>query len=74
MLNLLLSATEADKSINPSVVIGDPYLKFVFQTTETDTTTYISVKKLVDIYVAGNGINITSNTVSVKIDASGKRF
>lgn len=70
----IASATEADKSIDASVVIGDPYLKFVFQTTETDTTTYISVKKLVDIYVAGNGINITSNTVSVKIDASGEAF
>lgn len=54
--------------------IEDRYLKFVFQTTGTDTTTYISVKKLVDIYVAGNGINITSNTVSVKIDASGEAF
>lgn len=70
----IASATEADKSINASIVIGDPYLKFVFQTTGTDTTTYISVKKLVDIYVAGNGINITSNTVSVKIDASGEAF
>lgn len=70
----IASATEADKSIDTSVVIGDPYLKFVFQTTGTDTTTYISVKKLVDIYVAGNGINITSNTVSVKIDASGEAF
>lgn len=70
----IASATEADKSIDASVVIGDPYLKFVFQTTGTDTTTYISVKKLVDIYVAGNGINITSNTVSVKIDASGEAF
>lgn len=70
----IASATEADKSIDTSIVIGDPYLKFVFQTTGTDTTTYISVKKLVDIYVAGNGINITSNTVSVKIDASGEAF
>lgn len=70
----IASATEADKSIDASVVIGDPYLKFVFQTTGTDTTTYISVKKLVDIYVAGNGINITSNTVSVKIDTSGEAF
>ena len=70
----IASATEVDKSIDTSVVIGDPYLKFVFQTTGTDTTTYISVKKLVDIYVAGNGINITSNTVSVKIDASGEAF
>ena len=70
----IASATEADKTIDSSVIVGDPYLKFIFQTTGADTTTYVSVKKLVDVYVAGNGINVTSNTISIKIDASGESF
>lgn len=70
----IASATEADKAIDSSVIVGDPYLKFIFQTTGADTTTYVSVKKLVDIYVAGNGINVASNTISIKIDASGESF
>lgn len=49
-------------------------MKFIFQTTGADTTTYVSVKKLVDVYVAGNGINVASNTISIKIDASGESF
>lgn len=70
----IASATEADKAIDSSVIVGDPYLKFIFQTTGADTTTYVSVKKLVDVYVAGNGINVASNTISIKIDASGESF
>lgn len=70
----IASATEADKEVDSSVIVGDPYLKFIFQTTGADTTTYVSVKKLVDVYVAGNGINVVSNTISIKIDASGESF
>lgn len=70
----IASATKADKAIDSSVIVGDPYLKFIFQTTGVDTTTYVSVKKLVDVYVAGNGINVASNTISIKIDASGESF
>lgn len=70
----IASATEADKEDDSSVIVGDPYLKFIFQTTGADTTTYVSVKKLVDVYVAGNGINVASNTISIKIDASGESF
>lgn len=70
----IASATEADKEVDSSVIVGDPYLKFIFQTTGADTTTYVSVKKLVDVYVAGNGINVASNTISIKIDASGESF
>ena len=70
----IASATEVDKTIDSSVIVGDPYLKFIFQTTGADTTIYVSVKKLVDVYVAGNGINVTSNTISIKIDASGESF
>ena len=52
---------------------GDPYLDFVVNTvdaSETDQHIYINVKGLVDVYLAGNGIDITSNTVSVVIDST----
>ena len=52
---------------------GDPYLDFVVNTvdaSETDQHIYINVANLVDVYLAGNGIDITGTTVSVKIDAT----
>ena len=52
---------------------GDPYLDFVVNTvdtSETDQHIYINVASLVDVYLAGNGIDITGTTVSVKIDTT----
>ena len=54
-------------------VIGDPYLDFVVNTKDessTPTHLYIPVKDLVDTYKAGNGIDITSYTVSIKLDSA----
>lgn len=61
------AATEEDHTADETVVVGDPYLKFVFQTTEEDTTSYVAVKSLVDVYTAGNGIDVTGNVVSIKV-------
>lgn len=71
--SFVASATEADKLIDDNVVVGDPYLKFVFQTDGADKTIYIGVKELVDVYTAGNGIEISDNSVSVKIDPSSEK-
>lgn len=68
------AATQADKDIDSTVVIGDPYLKFVFQTDDVDKIIYVGVKQLVDIYIAGNGINIADNTISVKVDATSEKY
>lgn len=70
----IAKATAADKAIDATVVIGDPYLKFVFQTTDVDKVVYVAVKSLVDEYVAGNGIAIVNNVVSVKLDAANESF
>lgn len=70
----IASATEEDKAIDASVIVGDPYLKFVFQTDGSDKTTYVSVKDLVDTYTAGNGLELANNTFSIKLDASGEKF
>ncbi len=53
--------------------VGDPYLDFVINTVDASETAqhiYINVAGLVDVYTAGNGIDITSNAVSVVIDSS----
>ncbi len=59
------AATEQDKEIDDSVVIGDPYLKFTWA---YDIITYVAVKTLVNDYFAGDGIEITpGHEVSVKL-------
>ena len=52
---------------------GDPYLDFVINTVDASETAqhiYINVKGLVDVYTAGNGIDITSNVVTAVVDSS----
>lgn len=47
-------------------VIGDPYIDMMFND-EAASHIFVPVKGLVDVYSAGNGIEIVDNTVSVKI-------
>lgn len=47
-------------------VIGDPYIKMIFNNADASNL-YIPVKGLVDTYVAGNGIEIVDNKISVKL-------
>ena len=47
-------------------VVGDPYIKMVFNNAEASNL-YIPVKGLVDTYTAGTGIEIIDNKISVKI-------
>lgn len=52
---------------------GDPYLDFVINTVDSSETAqhiYINVKGLVDVYTAGNGIDITGNVVTAVVDSS----
>ena len=46
--------------------IGDPYIKMVFNNAEASNL-YIPVKGLVDTYIAGSGIEIVNNKISVKL-------
>lgn len=50
----IAAATAADKAIDPAVIVGDPYLKFVFQTVGADTTSYVAVKGLVESFDGSN--------------------
>lgn len=47
-------------------VIGDPYIKMIFNNADASNL-YIPVKGLVDTYIAGNGIEIVDNKISVKL-------
>lgn len=59
------SATEDDKAIDPSVIVGDPYLKFIWK---YDIVTYVAIKDWVNDYFAGPGISISAgHEISVKL-------
>lgn len=45
-------------------------LTFVFTTSEGDVTTEVDMSDLVDVYTAGNGLNLANNEFSVKLDGS----
>lgn len=52
---------------------GDKYIDFVINAKDEDGTEshiYLAVKDLVDPYTAGNGIDITKNSVTVKLDGT----
>lgn len=70
----IASASEEDHTADETVVVGDPYLKFTFQTTDVDKVVYVSVKSLVDVYTAGNGINVAGNAISIKLDPNGESY
>lgn len=58
--------TEADVPY-AGAAVGDPYIDLVLNNDE-GSHIYIPVKGLVDVYTAGNGIEIVDNVVSAKID------
>lgn len=71
----IASATDADHDADNNVVVGDPYLKFVFSITDgSEQITYVAVKSLVDVYTAGDGINVNGNVVSIKLDGTSESF
>lgn len=49
-------------------------LIFVFETETGETTTTIDVSNLVDTYTAGNGLELTSNVFSIKIDPTTQKY
>ena len=63
---------------NPGFAANDPVLKFTFDVNtnssvsdaESESVVYVPVKELVDVYTAGNGIDITSNVVTAVADSA----
>lgn len=71
--SILKSAVVTDKQ--PSGATGNgPWLVLVFNTSAGDQTQVVDLNKLIDVYTAGNGIAISNNVVSAKIDAASESF
>lgn len=49
-------------------------LTFTYETTEGEKSTSVDISDLVDIYSGGNGVDITNNIVSAKIDPSSDSY
>lgn len=54
-------------------VVGDKYIDFTIANASSDHI-YLPAKDLFDMYVAGNGIDITGNKITVKIDAATQKY
>ena len=58
--------------------VGDKYIDFVVNTTDASETAqhiYLPVNELVDVYTAGNGINVSNaNVISAVIDNTSESF
>jgi len=54
-------------------VVGDKYIDLTIANAASDHL-YIPVNDLVDIYKAGNGVDVTDNTISIKLDPSTETF
>lgn len=62
------TATEADVPYE-GAAIGDPYIELGFND-DARTHLYVPMKGLVDTYVAGDGIKIVDNTISVNLGST----
>lgn len=49
-------------------------ITFTFETTDGEAASQVNISDLVDTYVAGNGLNLTSNEFSIKIDATTQQY
>lgn len=73
-----LETVATDDTPYTGAVVGDTYIDFVINTkadgdgsTETDTHIYLPVNDLIDIYTAGNGIEVSNEgVIAVKIDST----
>ena len=68
-------ATAQDVLSDSSVILNDPYLKFVFyvqqdSSTQVYQTVYIPVKELVDTYTAGRGLALSGSQFYIQSDSS----
>ena len=53
---------------NPGENPDGTYLKFTFNTDGGSKVLYVNVTSLIDVYAAGNGLNLAGKTFSIKLD------
>lgn len=63
-----------DNVVLNSADANNPYLSFTFNSVSGKETINVPVKDLVEIYFAGNGLELNENTFSIKIDNSSEVF
>lgn len=63
-----------DNVVLNSADANNPYLSFTFNSASGKETINVPVKDLVEIYFAGNGLELNENTFSIKIDNSSEVF
>lgn len=63
-----VSSSQAGTSGFPST--AGTYIKFTWNTAAGKSVSWVDVTSLIDVYTAGNGIDITSSVVSLKIDST----
>lgn len=59
---------------NPQGLANGTYLKFTFNTDAGAEKIYVNVTSLIDVYTAGNGIEVSGKVISVKRDKSSESF
>ena len=64
----LIKSVELYTVAEPGAGVAAPYIKIVWKTTTGEDITRIPLEGLVDVYQAGNGIDMQNNVFSVKID------
>lgn len=55
---------------NPSGLADGTYLHFTFTLEAGKEDIYLNVTSLIDVYVAGNGLNLAGKTFSIKLDSA----
>lgn len=55
---------------NPGANPDGTYLKFTFNIDGGSKVLYVNVTSLIDVYVAGNGLNLAGKTFSIKLDSA----
>ena len=63
-----VSSSQAGTSGFPST--AGTYIKFTWNTEAGKSVSWVDVTSLIDVYTAGNGIDITNNVISLKIDST----
>lgn len=69
-----LSVLSEGPETNPQGLADGTYLHFTFNTDGGSKEIYVNVTSLIDVYTAGNGLELSGKTFSVKRDASSESF
>lgn len=69
-----LSVLDEGIESNPQGLADGTYLHFTFNTDGGSKEIYVNVTSLIDVYAAGNGLELSGKTFSVKRDASSESF